>query len=97
MTHAKRLAKLATLGWIHDPTSGRHLVCGERCDWIDGKIGEVIWSAWIGEKTGTVYLHIEAIVPGEYDFMFETFCQLVANGWPEKKPAKVERSLFGDD
>lgn len=97
MNHNHRLNKLDTLNWIHDEASGRHQICAERCGWISGQISGVEWSAWISEVSGKVYLHGVASAAGEYDFEFEAFCELVRNGWPEKKQQKLERSLFGDE
>jgi len=97
MSHLQRLKQLAKLNWIHDEKSGRHQIGAERCGWIAGKISGVEWSAWIGETSGTVYLHGVASAAGEYDFEFDAFCELVRNGWPEKKQPKQARSLFGDE
>jgi hypothetical protein len=97
MTHVQRLNKLDTIGWHDDETSGRHQICGERCDWIAGKIDGVQWSAWISEVSGMVYLHGNAMSK-ELDFKFDEFCVLVRDGWPVPKAAPAARGLFdGDD
>ena len=93
MTHNERIRILASLGWSHDDESGRHKIYAERCVWISGKISCVDWSAWMSEVSGMVYLHASPAV----DLPFEEFVGVVRNGWPEKKQAPAERSLFGDD
>lgn len=95
MTPAERHEIVLSLNWQIDETAGRHQICGERCGWIVGMIDGVALSAWIGERSGIVYLHL-AGKPGEYDFEFEAFCEIVKNGWPKAKAAPAARSLFGD-
>lgn len=97
MNRNLRLKHLATLGWRYDETAGNHLICNERCDWIFGKVGAVEWSAWISQRSGMVYLHGTPSALGEYDFTFDVFVSVIANGWPTPKVAPAARSLFDDD
>lgn len=94
MTPSERHEILLSLDWTReiDPPSGNpltHPINSEPCNWYSGQIAGIDRSAWIGTKTGKVYLHSGG------DHEFEEFCEIVRNGWPV---AKVTRGFdFGDD
>lgn len=98
MTHTQRLNKLDSLGWHHDETSGRHLICGERCDFISGEISGVKYDAWIAERSGFVYIQDSRLDEKDMDQSFERFCATVRDGWLVPKVVPVVRGFdFGDD
>lgn len=89
-----RVSTLADLEWYIDDTAGRHLICGEKCHWIYGLIESVKWSAWIGSQSGMVYLHTSPAI----DMEFDSFINVVRDGWPKAKVISVARGFdFGDD
>jgi hypothetical protein len=93
MTHKARIALLPSIGWRQCAKPHIRMACDELCEFIIGNIAGVEYDAWLGIKSGMVYLQIS---PG-IDLPFDDFVRTVRDGWPEKKVAPAARSLFGED
>ena len=93
MTHNDRIALLPSIGWRQCAKPLIQFACDEMCEYVIGKIAGIEYDAWLGIKSGMVYLQIH---PG-IDLPWDEFVKTVRDGWPAKKLAPAARSLFGDE
>ena len=103
MTHNERIAILWDLGWNRPELPQdrvQHRISGETVHIISGQISGLDYDAWIGERTGFVYLQVaeEKMVAADRDQDFDRFCKTVRDGWPVAKVAPKSRGFdFGED
>ncbi len=93
MSHAKRLATLATHGWICPVPSYIHTIGAKepiRTVHILGTLWDKPQAAWLCIETGLVMVH------GDADYEFERFATMLETGVDSDapQPVKAARGLF---